>query len=405
MMINTLSSPFSTSIEDVVNYAARFRKQYAYIVVVLDHISEKQNHIDQLTSQLYPILKRHIRTTDTLIRFNQDAWVICLDNCDDRILQGTCYVIESVLQQKKLHMPSFEGMLTSVLGNFLETSVQNLAIKAIEESIELAKSHLRRGKTIRSSSLILMENNDEGSKNYVPLINQAILNNRLFIAFQPVVDSNSRELYYYECLARVLDDQGQILPAYHFIPQCERSGLIQLIDQKIQQLAIEELLNHRHLRLAINVSAITASDPTWLNTLKAQMTARPDLRGRLIIELTETSVFADIEESVQFMNQLQDLGCPISIDDFGAGYMSLAHIKSDLVQTVKIDAQFVQNLLVDSNNIHFIRALVALTQPYGIQCVAEGVENEETARLLASEKVDYLQGYFIGKPSSIRNWV
>jgi EAL domain-containing protein (putative c-di-GMP-specific phosphodiesterase class I) len=157
--------------------------------------------------------------------------------------------------------------------------------------------------------------------------------------------------------------------------------------------------------LAINVSAITASDPLWLRTLKAQMSARSDLQDRLIVELTETSVFQDIEESVQFMTQIRDLGCPISIDDFGAGYMSLAHIKSDLVQTVKIDAQFVKNLKEDPNNINFIRAITALTQPYGIKCVAEGVEDAETATLLAKEKVEYLQGYHIGKPSPIRAWV
>lgn len=405
MAMNTISSSFSASLDDVISYAARFRKRNGYVVVVLDHISEQQHHIAQLTSQLYPIIKRNIRATDTLIRFSQDSWVICLDNCDERMLHWTSYVLESILQRCKLHMANFEGVLTIVHGAFLETDIRNQAIKTIEQSIELAKNAMRRLKTIRTSSLGQVDNSPDNSINYLPLIHEAILNNRVFIAFQPVVDTDSRQISYYECLARVLDEQGQMLPAYHFIPQCEKSGIIQYIDQKIQQLAIEELMNDRQLRLAINVSAITASDSKWLNTLKAQLTARPDLRGRLIIELTETSVFTDIDESVNFMNELRNLGCPISIDDFGAGYMSLTHIKSDLVQTVKIDAQFVRNLKDDENNIHFIRAIMALTQPYGIRCVAEGVEDEETANILARENVEYLQGYYIGKPSPIRHWV
>lgn len=405
MMINALSSSFSTSIDDVINFAARFRKQYGFIIVVTDHMNEQQNHIAQLTSHLYPILKRHVRATDTIIRFSQDSWLICLDDCDDRLLQWTTYVLESSLHRRKLQVTSLEGALTFVHGTILDTNTRNQTTKAIEQAIELAKSALRRHKTMRSATLVPSLGLQDDSINYVPIINEAILDNRLFLSFQPIVESDSRKLYYYECLARVMDKEGQVLPAAKFIPQCEKSGLIQLIDQKIQQLAIEELMNDRHLRLAINVSAITASDPLWLTTLKAQMSARSDLPYRLIVELTETSVFQDIDESVQFMTQIRDLGCPISIDDFGAGYMSLAHIKSDLVQTVKIDAQFVKNLKEDPNNINFIRAITALTQPYGIKCVAEGVEDAETATLLAKEKVEYLQGYHIGKPSSIRAWV
>jgi len=268
-----------------------------------------------------------------------------------------------------------------------------------------AKSALRRRKLMLSTAIGPNESIPETQTPSISLVNQAILGNRLFLAFQPIVDTNSGHLYYYECLARILDEDGRIIPAAQFISQSEKSGLVQLIDQKIQQLAIEELMNDRQLRLAINVSAITASDPLWLNTLKAQMSARPDLQGRLVVELTETSVFQNIDESVEFMTQLRDLGCPVSIDDYGAGYMSLMHLKSDLVQTLKIDAQFVKDLKIDPNNIHFTRAIMALTQPYGIKCVAEGVEDAETASILAQENVEYLQGYYIGKPSHFRQWI
>jgi EAL domain-containing protein (putative c-di-GMP-specific phosphodiesterase class I)/GGDEF domain-containing protein len=404
MMINALSSTFSASIDDVLKYAARFHKQQAFIVVVLDHVNEQQNHIEDLASQLYPILKRNVRATDMIIRFSQDSWVICLDDCTERLLQWTQYVIESMLYRRKLKASKFSGVLTSVRGTFLKENNVAKATKAIEHEIECSKNILHKHKVMHTTAIGFPESSNKLMET-LPLINQGIIENRLFLAFQPIVDTHSRQLYYYECLARLVDDQGQIVPAAHFIPQCEKSGLIQLIDQKIQQLALEELMNDRHVRLAINVSAITACESRWLDTLKAQMRARPDLQGRLIVELTETSVFQNINESIEFMTQLHDLGCPISIDDFGAGYMSLLHLKSDLVQTVKIDAQFVKDLKADSNNIHFIRAIMALTQPYGIKCVAEGVEDAPTAQALAQENVEYLQGYHIGKPSHFRSWI
>jgi EAL domain-containing protein (putative c-di-GMP-specific phosphodiesterase class I) len=406
MTINTLSSSFSASIDDVLNYAARFRKKYGFIVIVLDHMSEQHSHIANLTSHLYPFLRKTVRTTDTIIRFTPDAWLICVDDCDDRLLQWMKYTIQSLLNRLHTQITSpLDGALTFVQASFLQANTTSQAMKAFENEVQIAKSSLRRLKTIRSTALGSIDANNNTESNVAPLIHRAILDNRLFLAFQPIVETASRQLHHYECLARILDENGQIVPAAQFTACCEKTGLIRLIDQKVQQLAVEELMADRQLRLAINVSAVTASDPVWLNTLKAQITTRPDLRNRLMLELTETSVFQDIDESIHFITQLRDLGCQVSIDDFGAGYMSLMHLKSNLIQHVKIDAQFVKDLKPQSNNIHFIRAIVALTRTQGIKCVAEGVEDTNTAAILTEEKLDYLQGYFIGKPSPFREWM
>ncbi|MGV8948044.1 MAG: EAL domain-containing protein [Candidatus Paracaedibacter sp.] len=406
MTLNTLSSSFSASIDDVLNYSARFQKKYGFIVIVIDHLSEQHSHIANLTSYLYPYFRKMVRSTDTIIRFTPDAWLICVDDCDDRLLQWMKYTIQSLLNRLHAQITSpLDGALTFVQESFLQANTTSQAMKAFENEVQIAKSSLRRLKTIRSSALGPIDTPNNTQSNGAPLIHRAILDNRLFLVFQPIVETESRQLHHYECLARILDEKGQVVPAAQFMASCEKTGLIQLIDQKVQQLAIQELMADRQLRLAINVSAITASDSVWLNTLKAQMTARPDLGERLAIELTETSVFQDVDESIHFITQLRDLGCQVSIDDFGAGYMSLMHLKSDLIQHVKIDAQFVKNLKPKSNNIHFIRAIIALTHPQGIKCVAEGVEDANTAAILTQENLDYLQGYFIGKPSPFRDWM
>ena len=405
--MNTRSSSFSPSIEDVLNYASRFHKKYGFIVVVLDHMSEQHNHIANLTSQLYPFLRKTVRSTDTLVRFTPDAWLVCLDDCDDRLLQWMKYTIQSLLKRLQTQITNpLDGALTVVQGSFLQPNTTVQAMKAFENTLHRAKSSLRRLKTIRSTALGSLGATHDDQAHVIPLVHHAILDNRLFLAFQPIIEMGaSGQLHHYECLARILDQKGQILPAAQFIVSCEKTGLIQLVDQKVQQLAIEELMSDRQLRLAINVSAVTASDEAWLATLKAQMTARPDLRDRLMLELTETSVFQDIDESIHFITQLRELGCQVSIDDFGAGYMSLMHLKSNLVQYVKIDAQFVKDLKSKPNNIHFIRAIIALTHSQGIKCIAEGVEDTNAVSVLAQENVDYLQGYLIGKPSPFRKWV
>lgn len=405
--MNTLSSSLSmTDLEHVLNYAARFQKQYGYIIVVLDHMSDQHNHIANITTKLLPLLKKTVRPTDTIFRYTPDSWIVCLDDCDERFLQWTQHSLQTLLNRRSSQIASpLDGALTFVKGSFLNLKGLAQTLRAFEHEVQLAKSALHRLKTMRTTALGNIEALPEYQNDLISVIHQAILDNRLFLAFQPIVDTHTKKLHYYECLARILDKNGQILPAAQFISRCEKAGLIQLIDQKIQDLVIQELMNDRTLKLALNVSAITASDPAWLNSLKAHMTARPDLRGRIIVELTETSVFYDVEESIRFMTDLSDLGCQVSIDDFGAGYMSLMHLKSDLVKVVKIDAQFVKGLNSNSTNKNFIRAILALTQPLGIKCVAEGVEDIQTAAILAEENVDYLQGYYISKPSDIRAWM
>lgn len=406
MAINTLPHSSLTAVDHMLKTAGQCEKKYGFIIIVLGHVNEEQGHLAPITSQLYPTLKKNVRITDIIFRFSEDSWLICIDNCNEQVLKWTQYILQSVLYRRSRQIPNYlEGVLTSMHGFFLPENTADQPTKVFESEAQIAKNSLRHLKSIHSTVLESASPICQNQARLMPSIHQEILDNRLFLAFQPIVHSASRKINYYECLVRILNEEGQIVPAGSFIPQCEKVGIISLIDQKVQQLAIQELMVNRNLKLAINVSAITASDSQWLLALKAQMAARPDLQERLIIELTETSVFQNIDESIQFITQLRDLGCQVSVDDFGAGYMSLSHLKPDLIQAVKIDAQFVKDCKSDSHNIQFIRAIMAFTQPQGIKCIAEGVEDGETADILTQEQVDYLQGYYISKPSHFRQWV
>ncbi len=105
MTISALSSSFSASaLDDVISYSERFHKQYGCIVVVLDHMNEQQSHIANLTSQLYPLLKKNVRPTDTIIRFSQDSWLICLDDCDELLLKWVQFALQSLLHRRSLQL-------------------------------------------------------------------------------------------------------------------------------------------------------------------------------------------------------------------------------------------------------------------------------------------------------------
>lgn len=119
---------------------------------------------------------------------------------------------------------------------------------------------------------------------------------------------------------------------------------------------------------------------------------RPDLAERLIVEVTETAAMQDLDESARFVASVRDLGCKVALDDFGAGYSSFRHLKTLTVDYVKIDGSYVSDIAANTDNQLFIRTLLDLAEGFGLKTIAECVESEAEATLLAEHGVTYLQG-------------
>ena len=239
----------------------------------------------------------------------------------------------------------------------------------------------------------------------VGTVKAALRQNRLVFAYQPVVCAATGIVDYFECLLRIRDEAGNILPGAEFITAVEDFGLIGLIDRFVLERALQELGTHPDVRLGFNVSGLTACDRPWLRTLSSRLRDRPDLARRIIVEITETAALSDIEETARFVDTLRDAGCRVALDDFGAGHTSLRHLQSLAVDTVKIDGSFVRNLADSSENRVFLRHLLGLTKGFGLSTVAECVENPADAALLRAEGIGYLQGYHIGAPTTERPWL
>ena len=125
---------------------------------------------------------------------------------------------------------------------------------------------------------------------------------------------------------------------------------------------------------------------------------------RLIVEITETAAIQDIDETRGFVARVKDLGCRIAIDDFGAGYTSFRNLRKLGVDIVKIDGAFVQNIMQSEDDRAFVHTLIDLARRLGLKTVAEWVQDEEAAAMLADWGCDYLQGALIGLASPQRPW-
>ena len=225
---------------------------------------------------------------------------------------------------------------------------------------------------------------------------RALNDRRVAIALEPVVAADSRVLQFHEVLVRLIADDGAPLGAGAIIPVAERFGLVKFVDMRVLELAADLLAREPHRRLSVNVSMRTAVAPEWMAALNSHVGSTSGIADRLIIEITETAAMADLDATAGIVRRIKDLGVRVAIDDFGSGHTSFRSLRTLPVDILKIDGVFVQNLAQSTDDQFFVRTLVDLARHLGVQTVAEWVQDEESARLLAEWGVTFLQGEFCG---------
>jgi EAL domain-containing protein (putative c-di-GMP-specific phosphodiesterase class I) len=207
-----------------------------------------------------------------------------------------------------------------------------------------------------------------------------------------------------EALVRFPHPTRGLIPPDDFIPLAERTGLIRPLTGYVLEEAIGQLARWnaagRHLTMSVNISARDLADqtlPDHVRTLLALTGVSPD---QVTIEITEGSVMADPDGSIELLHRLRRTGVQLSIDDFGTGYSSLAYLKRLPVDEVKIDKSFVTTLPRDTKDATIVSSTIDLGHRLGFRVVAEGVETAEALTFLEDAHCDVVQGYFLSRPVS-----
>lgn len=236
-------------------------------------------------------------------------------------------------------------------------------------------------------------------------LGQAVQEGRIKLAWQPVIDSKTGKTVHYEGLLRLFGEDGKISSAGTLIPIAERMGFVPMIDKLVLSKVVAELRHDKDVTLALNVSNLTTQDHSYYAQLAKYVEETPEIGPRLIVELTETAIHGDLKHMARFCAEVQALGCMVALDDFGAGYTSFRQLKALSVDMVKIDGAFVRDLTDNADSRFFVKTLLDFTRGFGLQSVAEFVENGEIAKMLMELGVDYLQGYYFAKPLNHRPWL
>jgi len=237
------------------------------------------------------------------------------------------------------------------------------------------------------------------------LIQQALRENLFTLYFQPIVDVGDTAPAFYECLLRMRGTDGKIMAAGAFLPIAEKMGLVRSIDRAVLKMVAKELQFAPNVKLALNISGLSTTDPSWLRALTAVLKRQPEIASRMMIEITETTALLDIDETARFVAAVRDMGCQVALDDFGAGYTSFRHLQELCVDVVKIDGSFVKTIVERPNSQLFVKTLRSFAEGLGVTTVAECVETEAAASMLIDHGIHYLQGYHFGRPSPARPWL
>lgn len=240
----------------------------------------------------------------------------------------------------------------------------------------------------------------EQDRQTIAMVEQALRDGRVRLAFQPVVlAADPQRIAFHEGLIRVLDPGGRVIPARDFMGAVEGQDLGRQIDCAALDLGLRTLARHTDIRLSVNMSARSIGYPRWMRVLKRGLQHSPTIGERLILEITESSAILVPEIVTAFMDDLQREGIAFALDDFGAGYTAFRHFKEFFFDVLKIDGQFIRNIHADRDNQALTRALISIARQFEMFTVAEAVETLEEARYLQSVGIDCMQGYLFGAPT------
>jgi len=388
---------------EAMAHAKRFRTSLAFLVVAVDNfraINEAYGFevADGVFAAVARRIKATLRSEDAIGRFSGTKLGLVLMNCDDADVQIAAERFHAAVRDEVVDTEAGAVAVTVSIGGVTLPRHGRTPAEAVAHSREALSAARLRGNghfvayAYSAKELARRRQNAAQSRELVAALNER----RIRLGFQPVVDIVSREPVFHEALARVEQPGGTRVGPGEFVALAERLGLVRLVDHRVLELVLDVLAEGDTGALSINVSAETIGDSQWIGHLSSRLAGHPELARRLIVEITETAAIHNLEEAERFVDTLHALGCRVAIDDFGAGFSSFRNLRVLNVDFFKIDGSFIENLPRSRDDQIFVRALAELGGSFGVPVVAEWVQDEETAALLAGWGVKCIQGNLTG---------
>jgi len=283
------------------------------------------------------------------------------------------------------------------------------------ELLQRADLAMFRAREKSRSVGVFVRGDDELHRHRLAILGElrhAIEANQLELHYQPKVEIRSGTVVGCEALVRWKHPQRGFIPPSEFIAHAEQTGAIRSLSAWVLASAFRQIeawsRQHLVLDVSINVSPVDLADPEFADSVERLLLATGANAGQVVLEITESGAMKDLANTLGMMERLRVLGIRFSIDDFGTGHSSLAHLRRLPVDEIKIDRSFVQELESGAADDLIVRSTINLGHAMQLKVVAEGVELLSSWNALAALNCDLIQGYFVAKPmpaSQFAEWV
>jgi diguanylate cyclase (GGDEF)-like protein len=356
---------------------------------------------DELLRQLGSRLKGSLRNSDLLVRLGGDEFGVVLMDSDADLAATVAERLSARLEE-----PFIVAAVRARISASIGIAVVPGDATDAEDLLRCADVAMYRAKVDGKSFAIYQEDLD-GCGNRMRLaeeLESAIANREFELHYQPQVYLPSGEIVSVEALIRWPHPRLGYVPPLEFLPLAEEAGLMGPLTSVVLEQALEQCAAWRErgqdLTVSVNISASSLLDAEFTG-LVAQLLKRYKLPAEaLVLEVTETTAIVDFERSKLAIEQLRDLAIIVSVDDFGAGFTSLAYLSSLAVGELKLDRSFIKGLSTaeKGRDLALVRSTIELAHSLGLRVVAEGVEDNSSLDLLTGLGCDLAQGYLISKP-------
>ncbi|WP_026596214.1 bifunctional diguanylate cyclase/phosphodiesterase [Methylohalobius crimeensis] len=400
---------FQEELERTLAELARTPRIGALIFFDLDHfkdVNDSSGHAagDALLKMLAKLLKERARRSDVVARLGGDEFAVLLPDTRAEGAVKFAQELNEGLMAAPFHYAGKTYRISASIG-IIMIPEHGDQVQDLMASADLAMYAAKQSGRGRFHVFSFEDQAREGVGKRVywkDVITRALNDKRLLFHFQPVADTVSGAVFYHEALLRLKQEDDTLVLPGAFIDAAQRSGLIQSIDRFVVEEALRVLTKTKAHRegpiLSINLSANALTDVQWTEPLKAAVKEGLLNPRQLLFEVTESAAITDITAARKVMDEMTELGFHFAIDDFGAGFASFHYLKHLPIAYVKIDRSFISKLASDPRDRAFVQAITTLAHGYGQKVIAEGVEDASTLRLLRELQVDYVQGYYIGRP-------
>ena len=399
---------FVSRLDHALRQAAHQKHQIGLLYLDLDNFKDINDSMgyaagDRLLVDVARRLKSVLSDTDTLSRIGGDEFVILLENVPsttsltNQVYQiKECFIHPFIVNHEEVYSSASIGIsLYPKDGESIDRLLKNAAAAARRAKKAGRNTYQFYTSGLNASSFERMV--------LVSKLRRAMEKEELYLYYQPFVNIASGRMSGAEALLRWRNPDLGLIAPLRFIPLAEESGQIRSIGAWVLEQACKQYQEWQAQgleigRVAVNVAQLQFQRPDFPETVRAALQASGMDPRRLVLEVTESSMMADMKQALEVLHALRAMGIKLAIDDFGTGYSSLAYLKNLPIDILKLDQSFVTHLPAETGNLAITRAVIAMGRALKLEVLAEGVETELQRNILLREGCHFGQGFYFCPP-------